>query len=192
MIAAIRGERLPPRAALLPTVVFGALFLGAYSYNLNAAERHVDGGTSSMIVNSGPLLIAVLGGLLLKEGFPRRLFAGFLVALVGCVLIGVATTTGTTPSVLGSSLLVFATVTYASAVVVQRVALIRAVAFQVTWGGCIAATVLCLPFAPGLVSQTAHNGASSVISTVYLGLMPTALVSVRNHQLISRVPRFRR
>jgi len=174
LIAAVRGEALPPRRALVPTIVFGVLFLGAYSVTLNAAERHVDAGTSSMIVNTGPLLIAVLAGTFLGEGFPRRLLAGCLVALAGCVLIGVSTTTGTRPSAAGLVLLVLATILYAVAVIVQRVALTRAVAFQVTWGGCIAATLACLPFGPRFASQVASSG-SSAFWTLYLGLMPTAV-----------------
>jgi drug/metabolite transporter (DMT)-like permease len=39
---------------------------------LNGGERDVDAGTAAMLVNIGPILIALLGGWLLREGFPRR------------------------------------------------------------------------------------------------------------------------
>ena len=58
-----------------------------------------------MIVNTGPLLIAVLAGAFLREGFPRGLLAGCCVALTGCVLIGVATTGSGTRSGFGLILL---------------------------------------------------------------------------------------
>ena len=58
---------------------------------LNAAEQHLDAGTTAMLVNIGPILIAVFAGLLLGEGFPRWLVAGIAVAFAGVVLIGVAT-----------------------------------------------------------------------------------------------------
>ena len=92
VVALLRRERLPGRSAWLPTTVFGILFLGGYSLALNAAERQVDAGTSAMIVNTGPLLIALLAGVVLREGFPKGPLAGCGVALVGCVLIGLATT----------------------------------------------------------------------------------------------------
>lgn len=38
---------------------------------LNWGEQQVDAGTAAMVVNIGPVLIALLGGWLLKEGFPR-------------------------------------------------------------------------------------------------------------------------
>ena len=49
-----------------------SLWLGVYSVSRNAAERRVDAGTAAMLINTGPILIAVLAGLLLGEGFPRR------------------------------------------------------------------------------------------------------------------------
>lgn len=174
-IALVRRERFPARASLPPITVFGVLFLGGYSVALNAAERHVDAGTSAMIVNTGPLLIALLAGLFLHEGFPHRLLAGCCVALAGCVLIGVATTGSKASSGVGLALLAVATLAYASAVVVQKVALTRASAFQVTWLGCAAATLALLPFAPTLASEAADGSGRALAWTVYLGAMPTAL-----------------
>lgn len=175
VVALVRRERLPARAALAPIVVFGVLFLGGYSVALNAAERRVDAGTSAMIVNTGPLLIALLAGVFLHEGFPHRLLSGCGVALAGCVLIGLATTGSNASSGSGLALLAVATVAYAAAVVIQKVALTRASAFQATWLGCTAATVALLPFAPTLASETAHGIGRALAWTIYLGAMPTAL-----------------
>ena len=169
-VALVRRERLPPRAALLPITVFGVLWLGVYSVTLNAAERHVDAGTSAMVVNVGPLLIAVLAGVFLGEGVPRGLLAGCAVALLGCVAIGLSAHGARAVTVGGLVLLVVATLAYAFAVVVQKVALSRASAFQVTWLGCLAALIVCLPFAPQLA-----QGGRALAWTVYLGAVPTAL-----------------
>src|SRR3954447_933910 len=87
----VRREPLPARADLPRVALFGVLWLGAYNVLLNAAERHVDAGTAAMLVNTGPILIAVLAGLLLAEGFPRNLFTGCAIAFLGAVLIGAAT-----------------------------------------------------------------------------------------------------
>ncbi|HET9675762.1 MAG TPA: DMT family transporter, partial [Gaiellaceae bacterium] len=56
------------------------LWFAAYNVLLNAAEQHIDAGTASMLVNVGPILIALLAGVVLGEAFPRTLFAGGLVA----------------------------------------------------------------------------------------------------------------
>src|SRR5262249_7844267 len=174
-VALLRRERLPGRSAWLPSGVFGVLFLGGYSLALNAAERQVDAGTSAMIVNTGPLLIALLAGVVLREGFPKGLLAGCGVALAGCVLIGLATTRPGGSSGTGLVLLAVATLAYASAVVVQQVALARASASQVPGLGCAAATLACLPFAPALAGQAAAARGAAIAWVVYLGVMPTAL-----------------
>jgi drug/metabolite transporter (DMT)-like permease len=41
-----------------------------------------------MLVNIGPILIAILAGVVLSEGFPRRLFLGCLISFAGAALIG--------------------------------------------------------------------------------------------------------
>jgi len=174
-VALARREPIPPRRAWLPIAVFGVLFLGVYSVTLNAAERRVDAGTAAMVINTGPILIALLAGVFLREGFPRGLFAGCAVAFGGCVLVGLATASSGARGGLGVALCLLAALAYASAVVVQKAALTRASPFQVTWRGCAVATLACLPFAPALVSEAPHAGARAIAWTVYLGLMPTAL-----------------
>ena len=69
----------------------GIGWFGIYNVALNAAERHLDAGTTAMLVNVGPLLIALFAGLLLREGFPRWLLVGLAVAFAGVLLIGTAT-----------------------------------------------------------------------------------------------------
>ena len=63
MLGAVRGERLPSRPALRvagPALLLaGLLWFGAYNLALNAGERHIDAGTAAMLVNIGPVLIAV-------------------------------------------------------------------------------------------------------------------------------------
>ena len=74
-IVVARREPLPGRRHLPRILACGLLWFGAYSVVLNEAERRVDAGTAAMLVNLGPILIAVLAGALLREGFPRALLA---------------------------------------------------------------------------------------------------------------------
>src|SRR5436309_928013 len=67
-VALWRRERLPARRDLAAIAAYGVLWLGVYSVSLNAAERRVDAGTAAMLINIGPILIALLAGLVLKEG----------------------------------------------------------------------------------------------------------------------------
>ena len=172
--ALARRGPLPARRDLLAIAVYGIAWLGVYSVTLNAAERLVDAGTAAMIINSGPLLIALLAGAFLREGFPARLLTGCAVALAGCLVIGAATIHGARSGV-GIALCVLAALAYAAAVVVQKPVLARVSPFQVTWLGCVAATIACLPFAPALGGDVRTASAAAIGWTIYLGAVPTAL-----------------
>ncbi len=63
------------RRGLPGVVICGVLWFGAYNVALNAAERRVDAGTASLLVNVAPLFIAILAGRALKEGIGRLLVA---------------------------------------------------------------------------------------------------------------------
>ena len=170
-----RGEGLPARAAWPGIALSGLLWFGAYMIALNWGERKVDAGTASMLVNIGPILIAILSGWLLKEGFPPRLLAGMLVSFAGAVVVGTAGSGGAKVSVLGVALCLFAAVTYAAGVVSQKVALRSGSALQVTTFGCLIGTVACLPFSGQLVSEVSHQPWTASAKIVYLGVFPTAL-----------------
>ena len=84
-------EGWPPRAAWPGIVASGLLWFGVYMVALNWGEQKVDAGTAAMVVSLGPLVIALLSGWFLKEGFPRSLVSGVTVSLVGVVVVGIAT-----------------------------------------------------------------------------------------------------
>lgn len=174
-VAAVRRERLPARRDLLWIATFGVLWLAVYSVALNEAERRVDAGTAAMLVNTGPILIAIFAGIFLREGFPPGLFAGCAVAFCGVVVIAFATAQSGASSGLGVVLCIVAAFAYAIAVVVQKPVLARVSAFQVTWIGLAAATIACLPFAPTLATEAANADAGTIAWIVYLGAVPTAL-----------------
>jgi drug/metabolite transporter (DMT)-like permease len=174
-VALVRRDQLPARRDLLAIAAYGVLWLGLYSVTLNAAEQRVDAGTAALLISTGPILIALLAGLFLGEGFPPRLFAGCAVAFGGCAMIGFATTQSGATAGVGIALCVIAALAYSTAVVVQKPVLARVSPFQVTWLGCAAATIACLPFAPTLADEAASASASTIAWTIYLGLVPTAL-----------------
>jgi drug/metabolite transporter (DMT)-like permease len=178
MLAVVRRRRRTPRLprgrTLALVAVWGVGWFGAYNVALNAAEQHLDAGTAALLVNIAPMLVAVLAGLLLGEGFPRRLMAGVVVAFAGVALIAAATSDGRFDAV-GVVLGLVAALVYAGAAVLQKHLLPRVDALTMTWLGCLAATVACLPFLPTLVREAAAAPASSVGAVVYLGVFPTAI-----------------
>ena len=76
VILVVRREGWPPRAAWPGILAAGVLWLGVYMVALNWGEQKVDAGTAALVVNIGPVLIALLGGWLLREGFAPRVLIG--------------------------------------------------------------------------------------------------------------------
>jgi drug/metabolite transporter (DMT)-like permease len=128
-----------------------------------------------MLVNIGPILLALLGGWLLHEGFPRRLAAGMAVSFGGILVVGISESDGGRTSVIGVALCLVAAVGYAAGAVGQKLALRYTSAVQVTAFGCFVGTAACLPFAGQFVSQLGSAPVSATLQVVYLGLFPTTL-----------------
>ncbi len=172
-VCIIRRERLPLRAISLPLLASGLLWFGAYNLMLNAGERRVDAGTAAMLVNVGPVLIAILAGLLLREGFPRMLFAGCAVAFLGVVVIAVASANHTATTT-GIILCLASAFAYSGGAVAQKVVLRTLSPLQTITFCCLIGIVFFLPFAPSLVDQlgTARGGA---IGWLWLGESPAGL-----------------
>jgi drug/metabolite transporter (DMT)-like permease len=165
----------PTRREWALVALCGLSWFTVYNLALNAAEQSVDAGTTAMLVNVGPILIALFAGLWLGEGFPRWLVIGALVAFGGAVLVGAATSRAEESDLLGVVLCLVAAVTYAIGVLAQKPVLRRLPALQVTWLACTIGAVVCLPFAPGLVIESASAPAAATAGLVYLGAVPTAL-----------------
>ena len=170
-----RREPRPARRDLPAIVLCGLLWFGIYNVALNAAERRVDAGTAAMLVNVGPVLIAVLAGIVLREGFPRALVVGCAIAFAGALLIGLATSTHGVHASWGAALCLVAALAYAAAVVAQKPLLARVSALQITFLACAVGTVACLPFGPTLVRELGDAHTSAIAWAVYLGALPTAV-----------------
>ncbi|RAY11043.1 EamA family transporter [Actinomadura craniellae] len=175
LILLIRREGFPPRAAWPGIAVSGVLWFGVYMVALNWGEQEVDAGTAAMVVNVGPILIALLGGWLLKEGFPPRLLAGLAVSFAGAAVVGLSMSGEGRASVVGVLLCLVAAVTYAAGVVAQKPALRHASALQATTFGCAIGALACLPFAGRLAAQLPDAPLPATLNMVYLGVFPTAL-----------------
>jgi drug/metabolite transporter (DMT)-like permease len=171
----IRREGWPPRAAWPGIAASGVLWFGVYMVALNWGEQEVDAGTAAMVVNVGPVLIALLSGWLLREGFKPRVLAGIGVSFAGAVVVGASMAGEGRASVLGVVLCVVAAVTYAVGVVSQKPALRHGSALQVTTFGCLVGMVVCLPFTGQLLAEASAAPLDATLNVLYLGVFPTAL-----------------
>jgi len=173
-----RGWRPMSRRDIALVVVSGLAWFGLYNLTLNEAERHVDAGTASMLVNTGPIFIGLFAGLFLGESLPKRLLAGLAIAFGGSVIIGIATSegsVGTEASLLGVVLCLVSALLYAVGVTLQKPVLREVSPLQVTALACITGWAACLVFTPTLLTEVRGADGTRIAWLVYLGLFPTAI-----------------
>lgn len=172
----VAAQRWPRgRAQWTLMVACGAMWFGVYNLALNESERRIDAGTAAMLVQVGPLLVAVLAAVFLGEIFTRWTLTGVLVALGGVAVIGTAISRDGAGDVIGVLLGLLAAATYALGILTQKPLVGRLPALEVTWLACLIGAVVCLPWAGELVSTIREADAGTLLWIVYLGLFPTAI-----------------
>jgi drug/metabolite transporter (DMT)-like permease len=173
-------------------VIYGVGWFGAYNVTLNLAEQILDAGTTAMIVNIGPILIALGAGLVLGEGIPRWLAIGAGVAFLGVLLIGIGTSVvsgeGGPVDPVGVLWCLAAALTYAIGVLAQKPMAGRLPASQVTLIGAFIGALSCLPFVGQLTASLAEASPAAWLGILYLGVVPTALAFTTWGYALGRMP----
>lgn len=167
------GVRLPRGRTLALTVGYGALWFALYTVLVNAAEQHLDAGTTALLVNIAPIIVAVLAGSFLHEGFPPLLVVGIAISFAGAAVI--AFTGDSRRDGAGVALAVAAALLYGISVVAQKLVLRTVDPLTATALGAGVGAIVLLPWAPQLFRELAAAPIGSTVGVLYLGLVPTAL-----------------
>ncbi|MGI8722268.1 MAG: DMT family transporter [Geodermatophilaceae bacterium] len=184
----VRGIVVPRGRELLFVGMYGLLWFAGYNVALNIAETSLDAGTAAMLVQVAPVIVAILAGVFLKEGFPPRLLAGSAVALLGAVIIAAGSGAERRIDLAGVLVCLLAGVLYAAGMVAQKPVLRTTPALQATWLGCLVGMVACLPFTPTLWTEVGQASTGSVLGLIYLGVFPTAIAFTTWAYALSRTP----
>ncbi|MCB5291870.1 DMT family transporter [Arthrobacter sp. SO3] len=170
----VRGN-LPRGGEWWPILAYGVMWFGGYNVALNAAEHLLDAGTAALLINVNPILVAIMAGVILKEGFPRWLIIGSLVAFGGVAVIALGSGQRSTADVAGVLLCLLAAALAAVSVIVQKPVLRKFPAAHATWFGIMVGALCCLPFSGQLVSELQAAPLPATLGLVYLGVFPTAI-----------------
>ncbi|MFK0006522.1 DMT family transporter [Paenarthrobacter sp. NPDC090520] len=172
----------------LPIAAYGVMWFGGYNVALNAAEHMLDAGTSAMLINVSPILIAVLAGVILKEGFPRWLLIGSAVAFGGVAMIALGSGQRSTADVTGVLLCLLAAVLASVSAILQKPVLRKFTAGQATWFGIMIGAVCCLPWTGQLIGEIQTAPVPATLGLVYLGIFPTAIAFTTWAYALSLIP----
>jgi drug/metabolite transporter (DMT)-like permease len=153
----------------------GVLWFGVYNISLNAAEQRIDAGTAAMLVQIGPIIVALLAAVFLGEPLTRWLVCGAVVGFAGVAVIGLSSSGHGVGDLPGVLLALLAAVTYGAGVVTQKPLLARVPGLEVTFLACLIGAAVCLPFSADLVSTTRAASVQTILLVAYLGIFPTAI-----------------
>lgn len=163
------------RHEVLLLLLCGIAWFGIYNIALNDSERRIDAATAAMLVQVGPIVVALLAAVFLGERLTGWLLAGIGVAFAGVLVIGTVMRDEGGANLSGVLLALLAAVTYAIGVVSQKVLLRRLSGLEVVCYACWIGVIVCLPWSGDLADLVQHGDRADLAWIGYLGLFPTAL-----------------
>lgn len=171
-LQAAKRVPLPARRDWLKLFVLGLIGLAVYNICLNWAETRIASGTAAIIICLAPAATAAVSALWLRERLSLRTWTGLTIALVGTVLVVLAS--GQKVEADPKALLVLVCVlAWAIFFVGQKPLLARSGTLAVTAFAFFAGTLGCLPFAGGLPRALAAAPWSHIVALLWLGIAPS-------------------
>jgi drug/metabolite transporter (DMT)-like permease len=185
--ALITGIGLPRKADLPAIVVLGLFGIAGYHTLLNTGQITVEAGTASLLINTSPIITALLARIFLKEHLQWTGWLGILVSFSGVAIIAREKSTGLAFDT--GALFVVAAAACGSIYMVTQKPLSRrysapAITCYAIWCG----TLLLLPFGPQLAHEMSAAPLKTTLVVVYLGVLPGAIGYVTWSYVLSRFP----
>lgn len=168
---AIRRPAMPAGRHLALFALCGAIGIALYNVALNSGQRTVSAGAASFIVNTVPVITAVLAVLFLGERFGLRAWTGTLLSFGGVALIALGQPGGLSFGA-GATLVLAAACCQGAFFILQR-SLIPLYGPPLCATLAIVTGALCLsPWLGEAVDQAVVASRSGLAAVVYLGLFP--------------------
>lgn len=172
VVLLIRRAPLPARRDWLQLAVLGVLGLSAYHLCLNYAETRIPSGTASILIALVPAATAAVSAIWLRERLSARTLTGLGVALMGVLLVVLASGEELTFQPMAALVLVCVLVS-AIFFVGQKPFFARNSLLGVTAFTFFAGTLGALPFASGIGGALHAASWSHIGALLYLGIAPT-------------------
>jgi len=186
LVAPFAKVRLPRRHDLPLIALCGATGITAYQILLNWGEVRVQAGTASLLIAIAPVFSVLLGSLFLDERLTRNIVLGSIVAIAGAAIVSLAAGTS---GFNASSLVVLAAAMLQGVYHFATKPLLRHyTGLEVATYAMVTGTVFALPLVPATWHALPHAPAGALASSVYLGLMPSALGFVIWAYAVARLP----
>jgi terminal-alkyne amino-acid exporter len=173
-VAPLIGLRVPARRDLPRIAAAGLNGMAAYQLLLNAGERTITAGTASILVNTGPVFVALLAIRFLGERMTTRAWYGVALGFTGALVIALASGNGLSVSA-GALLVLGAAIAQASFFVIQKPLLRRYTPFETTTYAMISGAIMLVPFAGPVPRAVADASTEALAAVLFLALGASAL-----------------
>lgn len=168
----IRRVPLPARRDWPLLALLGVVGLSVYHLCLNYAETRIASGTASILIALTPAATAAVSAIWLRERLSARMLTGLGVALIGILLVVLASGKQVKFQPMAALVLVCVLVT-AVFFVGQKPLFARNSMLGVTAFTFFAGTLGALPFAGGIGNALQLAPWSHIAALLYLGIAPT-------------------
>ena len=169
-----RRPALPPASDVLRLTACALLGIAAYNILLNSGQRSVPAAAASFIINTVPVLTALLAVALLGERLSRSAAGGSVISFCGVGVIAHGQAGGLNFGG-GSGLIVAAAACQALFFTLQRPLVARHGALPCAALVILAGALSLTPWLPRAVFQAAAAAPTQVLAVVYLGVFPAAV-----------------
>jgi len=173
-LAPLVGLRPPARTDLACIAAAGLSGMASYQLLLNAGEQSITAGTASILVNTGPVFVALLAMRFLGERLTARAWAGVALGFTGALVIALGSGDGVSLSA-GALLVLGAAVAQATFFVIQKPLLRRYTPFEVTTYAMVCGAIMLLPFAGSVPAALDDASAEALGALLFLALGASAL-----------------
>jgi drug/metabolite transporter (DMT)-like permease len=187
MVIALAARIRQPGRKDLRLILFVGILFFLNTIGSNFGLRTITAGEASFILNTVPLLTALMAWIWLRERVTRLFAIGLAISLAGVSLVVVNTGGGLSLRP-GTLFLFLAALTFAVIQIVQKRLLQTYDPLEVSSYAVWGATVMLLPFGVNLHTTITEASGEATAAAVYLGVFPSAIAYVVWFAALRRVP----
>ncbi|MDG6900740.1 MAG: DMT family transporter [Nitrososphaerota archaeon] len=189
LLPIIGRPKVPLERRDVPRILAVALAnVAGYHISLNYAETTISAGLSSLLIAFGPIFIAILSYLLLKERAGRKVLLGLVVATLGTIVLSLGSVSaGDLSSYLGIVEALFTALCYALFTVLGKPLVQKYGPASTTIIAGLVGTALMAPLMSGsFVAQAESLSFDGWVGVFYLALLSTVFGYLMFYAMVSR------
>ena len=187
IVLVILRSTVPTPREFVRLTIIGLFYVSGFALLLNYGQRTVSAGAASFIINTSPVMIALMAVVVLGERFGRWSWLGALLSFAGIGLIAFGDSVSLGPQ-LGVLLVLGAALFTSTASVLQKPLLGRFSALVVTAWIIALGVVPLLPALPGAIGTLQRANAEAVWALIFLAVFSTAVAYVTWAVALQRMP----